>query len=89
MYGTKGEDVKLMQKLLNLVNDQNRFYEGRLPEDGFFDMFRTRVCLSKFQDWCEVARTYCYEPDTHGMLITAVNTILAAKNTPGYLFYCK
>ena len=87
MYGNSGEDVRLMQKLLNFVNSVNLFYDGKIPENGMFDMFRTRVCLSKFQIWCEIENNYCYDRDTHGMLITAVNTILESRNAPSYQMY--
>jgi hypothetical protein len=87
MYGMNGEDVRLMQKLLNIANDADGFYQGRLPESGSFDMFRTRICLTKFQQWFDIDPTYCYDSPTHGMLITVVNTILRTRNTPEYLLY--
>lgn len=87
MYRTNGEDVRLMQKLLNFANNLYLFYDGRIPENGTFDMFRTRICLSKFQTWCEIENNYYYDRDTHGMLITAVNEILKGRNAPSYQMY--
>lgn len=89
IYGMSGEDVRTMQKLLNFTNDANGFYEGRIPENGSFDMFRTRVCLSKFQTWCEIENNHCYDLDTHGMLITAVNTVLESAHAPSSQMYSK
>lgn len=89
IYGMHGEDVRLMQKLLNFTNDTNSFYNGRIPENGSFDMFRTRVCLSKFQTWCDIENNYIYDLDTHGMLLTAVNTILESCHAPSSQMYSK
>lgn len=89
MYGMSGEDVRLMQKLLNFTNDAYLFHNGKIPENGTFDMFRTRVCLTEFQNWCDIENTHCYDAQTHGMLITTVNGILERQNAPSYQMYTR
>ena len=86
-YEMQGQDVKLMQYWLNIVNVVYSFSDtyDSIPENGKFTMFMTRVFLDQFQKWLgsddegnvdESYITYCYDPSTHYFLCNYVNMAL-------------